>query len=156
MADVTTACTSNRYLVKTTTGCGTAAIHVGLRHIAIYIRLTPRLTGRMESSKGNKLMAIFQIWLDKNPRFRPPFNSFNKNDFKHVADVDCKVLDETYLLANHIDKDWTTNAGVTPMNGCSGKNTRSLSIGDIVIDEAGQAWYCHMTGWLRREEHEAV
>ena len=96
----------------------------------------------------------FQVWHNNLPTFSRPFSMFNADNFEHVADVFdslCDSLDGVYHKTNHLQKDWTTNSGVTPMNGRTGQNTRSTSVGDVVVDESGTAWYCDIVGWEKAD-----
>lgn len=81
-------------------------------------------------------MAIFQVWHNQHPTF---FNSSDEvlgafpQGFEHVADVRTLEPGSVFQLTNHIDRDWTTNPEVRPVAGRSGRNTRSTSVGDIIV-----------------------
>jgi len=88
----------------------------------------------------------YKVWHDKDPSFMKQ-RDFNGDNFDFVAAVDCEVIDEVFALTNHITHDWTTNEGVTTADGRNGHNTRSTSVGDIVIDGDGTAFYVAAWGW---------
>lgn len=50
--------------------------------------------------------------------------------YQVVATLDVPNLNHVFQTTNHIDHDWTTNAGVTKI----GTRHRSTSVGDIVVD----------------------
>ena len=64
-------------------------------------------------------------------------------DFQLVAEVATEDLEEVYHLTNHIDTDWTTNAGVTPKQ----ERVRSTSVGDVVVLQNGSRHLCASCGW---------
>jgi len=77
-----------------------------------------------------------------NPTFMPDDN-LTLEDFKLVAEIDTNDLYRAYALSQNVDSLWTTNEGVTPLNGLK---IRSTSIGDIV-EVDGMFHRCEMTGW---------
>jgi len=91
----------------------------------------------------------YEIWHDQDPRFgfgeRPEFPAA----YTKVAVVESDDLDDVFRITNHIDHDWTTNPEVQwhQPGGC-----RSTSVGDIVVDENGTAYYCANAGWDKLDD----
>ena len=65
-------------------------------------------------------------------------------DYEVVAAVEADDIDDVFRKTNHIEEDWTTNEGVIPTkpNGC-----RSTSVGDVIVDAAGNRKICASVGW---------
>lgn len=84
-----------------------------------------------------------KVYHTKEPSFRPgdPVE-FNDENFELVAEVECGELDDVFQLTNHIDHDWWDNKGVTLI-----KQSRSTSVGDVVVASDGQKFRCLMAGW---------
>jgi hypothetical protein len=75
--------------------------------------------------------------------FTPAPETFNKDDFVMVAEVETEDIEGVFRLTNHIDHDWTTNPEVSGVTG----SCRSTSVGDIIEDEDGKLMYCASFGW---------
>jgi hypothetical protein len=93
---------------------------------------------------------VFQVWHDNEPRFRGTFADVKRwrmgqDGYTQVATVDAETLDDVFERTNHIDQPWETNPGVTLLGG----RARSTSVGDVVVDQDGQAWLCASAGWER-------
>ena len=100
----------------------------------------------------------YQLWQNKEPTFMSPFAQFNNENFEHVATVECENIEDIFAMTNHgehirgrINGDWTHTTGVTPVNDRTGRNTRSTSVGDLVVDDKNQIWYCAV-GWKKAED----
>jgi hypothetical protein len=63
--------------------------------------------------------------------------------YTHVAVVATDDLDQAYELTNNIDKRWTDNIGVAPVDG-HGK--RSTDVGDV-LELNGKFFVCASIGW---------
>jgi hypothetical protein len=90
--------------------------------------------------------TVFQVWHDDSPRFRATHEDAMRwpTGFTHVADVLTTQVEAVFELTNHIDSDWTKNAEVTLLVP---NRVRSTSVGDVVVDDTGQAWLCAGMGW---------
>jgi hypothetical protein len=88
----------------------------------------------------------YSVYHDDNPTFRVDAQRASRfpDGYTHVADVETYTIDHVYELTNHIDKDWTTNGGVTPHVA----RARSTSVGDVVVTPIG-AFICANTGWKK-------
>lgn len=79
---------------------------------------------------------IFKVFHVKHSTFNsdtsPAFNLDNHPDYEHVATVNCQDLEHVWGVTNHVSHDWTTNKEVIWKKG-SGANTRSTSVGDVVV-----------------------
>ena len=75
-------------------------------------------------------------FLDSNPI------EFDDDKFDLVAEVECKQLAEVFFLTNHVDDAWWENEGVTCI-----KESRSTSVGDVVVASDGQKFRCLGSGW---------
>jgi hypothetical protein len=67
---------------------------------------------------------------------------FNDDNFDLVAEVECENLGDVFRLTNHIDESWWKNEGVTLV-----KESRSTSIGDVVVASDDQKFRCLDAGW---------
>lgn len=101
----------------------------------------------------------FEVYHDKAPTFMSPFARSSFVNFEHVATIECEDIEDIFVLSNHGDHvdgrsrgDWTTSKCVTPVEGHTGRNTRSTSVGDIAIDIDGQVWYCDRVGWKKEAD----
>ena len=66
-------------------------------------------------------------------------------NYQLVAEVEAAGLAEVFRLTNHIDYDWTENAGVRL---CSNVPVRSTSVGDVItMDEC--AWLVKGSGFVQ-------
>lgn len=67
--------------------------------------------------------------------------------FVELPDMDIDMaLEEIFRLTNHIDSNWTTNAGVIAKS----KNLRSTSVGDVVVI-GNKRFLCEPTDWTKLE-----
>jgi hypothetical protein len=92
---------------------------------------------------ASKYMCSFGKWNlikgnDYTPCDRPALEEYTK-----VAEVEADGIEKVFELTNHIDHDWTTNEGVTAF----GRQQRSTSVGDIVINNNGTQLLCASLGW---------
>ena len=74
--------------------------------------------------------------------------------FDLVAAVRADGLERAFYLTNHVESDWTKNDDVKYVGPAEG--SRSTSVGDVVVDPAGQAWRCEGCGWSKVETPEDV
>jgi len=79
----------------------------------------------------------FQNWTTGNPAF--PLG------YEKVAVVECDNLEQAFHVTNHIDEDWTVNKEVVELFK---SQSRSTSVGDVIVDGDGRKFYCQMAGWL--------
>ena len=85
--------------------------------------------------------------------FAPAPETFNKDDFVMVAEVEAEDIEDVFRITNHIESDWTKNPEVIKRVKAP---CRSTSVGDIVEDEDGNLMYCAGCGWedvARSEVH---
>ena len=68
-----------------------------------------------------------------------------QKDFKAVAVVEAKSVDDVFRITNHIDQSWTKNPEVVRYVG----QPRSTSVGDVVVEQSGTAFRCEMAGWSK-------
>ena len=73
-----------------------------------------------------------------------PFMTLDK-----VADVEVKSLEQVFELTNHIDSDWTKNAGVAAVPG----QHRSTSVGDVYLLDSD--FYCVSMVGLKKLQIDA-
>lgn len=88
-----------------------------------------------------KTWALNSLLHFKTVCFKP-----HKDDYKLVAEVECDALGETFELTNHIHQEWWKNDGVKLIN-----ESRSTSVGDVVVDENGTVYLCESVGWKETE-----
>lgn len=87
----------------------------------------------------------YKLYHEKDPDFGVSTHKAKfPEDFEHVADVEAETLHDVFSLTNHIDDVWYKNEGVTVI-----KESRSTSVGDIVVDEAGVKHRCDPIGWTQ-------
>ena len=67
---------------------------------------------------------------------------FSDANFDLVAEVVCPGLEDVFYLTNHVDHAWWENEGVTCI-----KQSRSTSVGDVVVAEDDTRFLCRGTGW---------
>jgi hypothetical protein len=83
---------------------------------------------------------IYSVWYRK--KFSSTFDvpsSLNKDDYKHITDLDATNLEDVFRKMNAV-------AGTElPLQ----LKVRSLSVGDVVIEKGGlnAIWYCAPCGW---------
>lgn len=63
-------------------------------------------------------------------------------EYTLVAEVFASSLEEVFELTNHIHHPWWENKKVKCI-----KQSRSTSVGDIVITPGGQHYKCEAVGW---------
>jgi hypothetical protein len=95
-------------------------------------------------------MATYKVWHDDEPRFRGTFADAKRwpSGFTLVASVEAPAMEAVFELTNHINHDWTTNAGVTLF--APGPH-RSTSVGDVVVDADDHAWMVAGIGFVKIE-----
>ena len=64
--------------------------------------------------------------------------------FEEVATVDTADINGVFRLTNHIDCEWWNNVEVTLV-----KESRSTSVGDVVVDAEGNRFLCDKIGWSK-------
>jgi len=85
---------------------------------------------------------LFKVYHANEPNFgmgKPP--KFPQ-EFTHVANVDTATIDEVYRLTNHIGYAWWESKWVDCI-----KQSRSTSVGDVVVDSNGKIFRCENVGW---------
>lgn len=67
-------------------------------------------------------------------------------DYRRVAVVECKNVDDVFRVTNHIDESWTKNPEVVTLIE---KSVRSTSVGDVVEEfrPDGDKYLCASVGW---------
>lgn len=74
----------------------------------------------------------------KNPfAFSAPEEGLVKDDYTFVAELGDVFLEEVFRQMNIVDGD------ELPVK----LKVRSMSSGDVVVDEDGEVWYCAGAGW---------
>lgn len=68
----------------------------------------------------------------------------HKDDYELVATVTCENFGNVFYLTNHVHQEWWKNEGVILV-----KESRSTSVGDIVVDENGKVFLCASVGWIK-------
>ena len=79
---------------------------------------------------------------------RPTFDlvkhiEFNLKEFDLVAIVESETLGDVFRITNSIEDFWGRNPEVK----CAKTWCRSTSVGDVVVDAAGNRFRCEMIGW---------
>jgi hypothetical protein len=69
-------------------------------------------------------------------------------DYHHVADVEAETIEDVFRLTNTIENNWVENKEVKPIGG---KEYRSTSVGDIIVNENRQHFRCELLGWKHFE-----
>lgn len=64
--------------------------------------------------------------------------------FTQVAVVTCETMGQVFELTNHIDRSWFDNPGVEVL-----VQSRSTSVGDAIMDEAGDVYIVAGVGFER-------
>lgn len=84
----------------------------------------------------------FDVYHAVKPTFGVP--SLPQNPYlEKVAEVETTSIEEAYRLTNTIDEGhWSSNREVKTL-----KKTRSTSVGDIIVNWQGIAFYCDIVGW---------
>jgi len=84
-----------------------------------------------------------KVYHAKEPNFRDDVEvPWDEDNFDLVAEVECGGLEDVFYLTNHVDQAWWENPGVTCL-----KQSRSTSVGDVVVAEDGTRFLCRGTGW---------
>jgi len=64
--------------------------------------------------------------------------------FRHVANLQVSSLEAAYVLTQHLDRAWWLNPGVVLH-----AESRSTSVGDVLVDAAGAAWAVAPLGFVQ-------
>lgn len=88
----------------------------------------------------------YSVYHAINPTFMDSKVRLFPTEFNLVAEVECETLERLFELTNHIHSDWTTNPEVKWRSG-NGKDIRSTSVGDMVVDEKLDIFLCKTVGW---------
>lgn len=83
----------------------------------------------------------YKVYHAVNPTFSQPYPALH--DCELVAEVEAKDLEEVFRITNHIDHAWWENPEVKWHK----PNSRSTSVGDIVIGESEVQYRCDNIGW---------
>lgn len=89
----------------------------------------------------------FKVYHAKEPNFRDDDEGlieFNEDNFELVAEVECPAdqYGDVFRLTNHIDEAWWENPEVTCI-----KQSRSTSVGDMMVAADGVRFRCMGIGW---------
>lgn len=88
----------------------------------------------------------YTVWHAINPTYGiGGHREFSKLNFKRVALVESNSVDDVYRITNHIDDPWWDNPEVIKKV----EESRSTSVGDVVVAEDGTAYRCEMVGWSK-------
>lgn len=90
----------------------------------------------------------FQVYHAVKPTFGMTKPNF-PTDYKKIAIVETNDLEDVFRITNHIDEDWRKNPEVLETIG---DKFRSTSVGDVVVDEKGEAHYCDVIGWNKLDD----
>ena len=71
--------------------------------------------------------------------------------YRHVADLQVPNLEAAYALTQHRERAWWRNPGVALH-----EESRSTSVGDVLVDAAGAAWAVAPLGFVRLAEMEGL
>jgi len=84
-----------------------------------------------------------KVYHARKPNFRDDgIPIFNDDNFELVARVECGQLEDVFYLTNHVEHAWWENEGVDCV-----KESRSTSVGDVVVTEDGTKFLCRGAGW---------
>lgn len=84
-----------------------------------------------------------KVYHAREPNFRDDEpQEFCDANFELVAEVECPELGDVFYLTNHVDHAWWENEGVTCV-----KQSRSTSVGDVVVAGDGTKFLCRGAGW---------
>jgi len=67
-------------------------------------------------------------------------------EYEPVAAVEADSIDEVFEKTNHITQNWENNKGVIALH-TFGKQHRSTSVGDVVVDDSNKPLICASCGW---------
>lgn len=96
---------------------------------------------------------MFSVFHKIDPDFRDTSDPVNfPEGFEQVATVETPDtglrgggdLGNVFYLTNHVTHEWWLNEGVTLI-----KESRSTSVGDVVVDAAGNRFLCAKMGWRK-------
>jgi len=91
---------------------------------------------------------MFSVFHKIEPDFRDTENPANfPEGFEKVAEVECEDITKVFYLTNHViyhTHEWWKNDGVTLV-----KESRSTSVGDVVVDADGNRFLCVKVGWRK-------
>jgi hypothetical protein len=105
------------------------------------------------------MIKVFHLNIDRDPNVwftarnlagAIPLWAGRATWYTEVAEVDCG-LENAFDLTNHgapdvPDEGWHLGDKIRKYMG-NPRGTRSTSVGDVVVDESGQAWLCQPMGW---------
>lgn len=101
------------------------------------------------------MKSLSSVWHHKNPTFGFGTGMSNfPEDYVLVAYVESNNLEEIFALTNTIEEFWWKNSKVEGI-----VNSRSTSVGDVVVLSNDEIWLCGMMGWRycsNRKEEESV
>ena len=86
----------------------------------------------------------FEVYHARSPNFGMGEPREFPKEYRHIATVNCKDLDDVFRVTNHVDRPWQNNPqikihyNITP---------RSTSVGDVVVDQDGKQWRVESVGW---------
>ena len=69
--------------------------------------------------------------------------------YRHVADLQVPNLEAAYARSQHLEQAWWLNPGVVLF-----EESRSTSVGDVLVDPAGAIWAVAPLGFVRIAEQE--
>jgi hypothetical protein len=100
----------------------------------------------------------FEVYFANKPNFGAGKHpDFNDKNYHIAAEVEAKDLNELFAKTQNIDGPWIESDGVEVLakQGFIGGSKvdddtvalRSMSVGDVAKDVAGQIWRCELLGW---------
>lgn len=94
----------------------------------------------------------FTVFMAKNPNFGMGRPAVFPVEYTKIATVNCDNLDDAFRVTNTIESAWWMNPEVAEtFFGPDSKGYRSFSVGDVMVNEEGQAFRCEMAGWKELE-----
>lgn len=86
----------------------------------------------------------FEVYHATNPNFGMGKPKEFPKEYRHIATVRCKNLDDVFRVTNHVDRPWHENPDIKMVWK---EVPRSTSVGDIVVDQDGNQWRVESVGW---------
>ena len=89
----------------------------------------------------------YTVYHAVNPTFGFGVKPQLPGEYEKVAEVECSDLEDVFRVTNHIDEAWQENKEVL----WSKRPARSTSVGDVIVDDTGDQYYCASVGWEKVE-----
>ena len=95
----------------------------------------------------------YKVYHTNKPTFGFGARAKFPQEYTQVALVECIDIEDAFRATNTIDDIWIKNPEVIELYQTS---CRSTSVGDVLVDEDGNAMYCAPCGWDDIEVAEVV